>query len=729
MKHGTLQWPGVGHLSPSGGGSRNPFGMDFKIAAYTWTKFLCEKDSDGDGQSNGVELGDPDCTWIMGNSNTDGLRTTCITHPGMATSPNDLEGLDGCDFWYSDAAQPEPELPSAPSSVIVGDNDDAEGEYNKNMTNVEDLVIDADEEPNADSPQMAMYNPWEEQAFHDFRIKDFRLPRVTTTYVDFVFNLPHNMIEGDGVHIVFGEALVNQKDHLHHFVVTGCTEQFPDNMTRVPLYGEDQERAGHACQTPLGGFSGWAPGATLWDSPPDVGVPVGGVSKIVAFHINAHYTDADRAPNEIIARDGIRVHYTTTLRSNVVISKNLINIGSSEVVTLPLGHKRLFLTRSCTVGSTLQDMPADAVSAFHHAHLLGREMYITLTKADGTVYDLNSQEKWNFDRQIMYPLHNVSIEAGDHVQSACVWDTTFVMRANGTIVDDEPVKLGLSTYDEMCINSLYVRVPRHEIQGMAYAEPFECVEDEKNVIWMGELSQDDNIIANANEVWEKHNPDFARNENMLYASTQHGEALPALPLDDAFSSCQRCHNENQHKVWGVHCWVSSEHAAKGDTNGALLAQSPSFQCPESASFRTEYTCGQAFEYSIGKNHQHSPECSAYRAYCCGEAPLCGAGTSWNPSHGMCEADFAAIKDACRKGQEEFSFACANQKDVSCDEGHGDGLERASEQECFDCRFCFDCGRYGTCNLSVEEKCWGEGTYPRCSVEHHQCTWYDYESLR
>jgi hypothetical protein len=35
--------------------------QDFAAAGYTWTVELCNKDSDGDGHSNGAELGDPDC--------------------------------------------------------------------------------------------------------------------------------------------------------------------------------------------------------------------------------------------------------------------------------------------------------------------------------------------------------------------------------------------------------------------------------------------------------------------------------------------------------------------------------------------------------------------------------------------------------------------------------------------------------------------------------------------
>lgn len=40
--------------------------QDFAAAGHQWTKALCGKDSDGDGRSNGEELGDPTCTWTSG---------------------------------------------------------------------------------------------------------------------------------------------------------------------------------------------------------------------------------------------------------------------------------------------------------------------------------------------------------------------------------------------------------------------------------------------------------------------------------------------------------------------------------------------------------------------------------------------------------------------------------------------------------------------------------------
>lgn len=44
----------------------NPFRWAFRDAGYKWTVALCEADTDGDGQSNGHELGDPCCHWTEG---------------------------------------------------------------------------------------------------------------------------------------------------------------------------------------------------------------------------------------------------------------------------------------------------------------------------------------------------------------------------------------------------------------------------------------------------------------------------------------------------------------------------------------------------------------------------------------------------------------------------------------------------------------------------------------
>jgi hypothetical protein len=82
-------WIGVGHESSAGGGPRNPFGLDFQSAGLTWTTSLCNSDSDGDGYTNGQELGDPLCQW----SSTLGgvLSNSTASHPGFIDSTPVIE--------------------------------------------------------------------------------------------------------------------------------------------------------------------------------------------------------------------------------------------------------------------------------------------------------------------------------------------------------------------------------------------------------------------------------------------------------------------------------------------------------------------------------------------------------------------------------------------------------------------------------------------------------------
>ena len=56
----------LGHENKHGGGALNIFGNAFKDAGFEWTRKLCMADTDGDGESNGLELGDPCCIWKVG---------------------------------------------------------------------------------------------------------------------------------------------------------------------------------------------------------------------------------------------------------------------------------------------------------------------------------------------------------------------------------------------------------------------------------------------------------------------------------------------------------------------------------------------------------------------------------------------------------------------------------------------------------------------------------------
>lgn len=78
-------WDGVGHRWVKGGGAQNPFGLDFAALGKRWSRDLCAKDSDGDGRSNGEELGDPGCRWLPGRIPD---RHSNVTHPGVCEPLN-----------------------------------------------------------------------------------------------------------------------------------------------------------------------------------------------------------------------------------------------------------------------------------------------------------------------------------------------------------------------------------------------------------------------------------------------------------------------------------------------------------------------------------------------------------------------------------------------------------------------------------------------------------------
>ena len=190
-------------------------------------------------------------------SNVDSITVSVITAPGYGEIRRQAKSLAKSGASPSSSGSSVSPSPSSQSSGGVPSPESSEPE------------------------NTAGFNPHERQFSVEWRVKNYTLPKIETNYVDFVFNF--NDVSQNIFHIVFGEALVDVEWGLHHFVVTGCSQQIEASKEGLPLAGTPEY-----CNLQIGGFAGWAPGATLWDMPLSAGVPIGAGVGIVAVYINVH---------------------------------------------------------------------------------------------------------------------------------------------------------------------------------------------------------------------------------------------------------------------------------------------------------------------------------------------------------------------------------------------------------------------------------------------------------
>lgn len=121
----------LGHMGCVAGAERNQFGKDFKAAGLKWTKDLCKRDSDGDGISNGREMGDPCCMWSPSNRNPPGFRVTNLSHPGNSDETGSINA-PGCPSDMSDDEKPSAPLPKK-EKAKMGENKMDENEEGKKV--------------------------------------------------------------------------------------------------------------------------------------------------------------------------------------------------------------------------------------------------------------------------------------------------------------------------------------------------------------------------------------------------------------------------------------------------------------------------------------------------------------------------------------------------------------------------------------------------------------------
>lgn len=130
LPNGSTLGCGACHVSSSGGGARNKFGLDVGAITGTankpfWSATLAAKDSDGDGFSNGVELGDPEgdgtviAGWkptFPGNANS---KPAVVNQPPHFTSAPATSAFQGEAYQYT-ATAADPESGSLTFTKVAG---------------------------------------------------------------------------------------------------------------------------------------------------------------------------------------------------------------------------------------------------------------------------------------------------------------------------------------------------------------------------------------------------------------------------------------------------------------------------------------------------------------------------------------------------------------------------------------------------------------------------------
>lgn len=242
--HGCASW--VGRVAPSltvGLHSlhdvtveRNQFGKDFAAAGHEWTKELCEKDSDGDGLTNGKELGDPGCTWTKG---TTPQFDKGITHPGVCNAESANAVHDSCANFS---------LPSGVTSVSL-----------------------------------------------QFRMKNHAVPAEDTTYEKQTFVMADLMTNAgldpnqDVWAFKFEPHIDQTNPNTHHMVLYGCSGNKSDSGTaaaRAQKYIDNPHDAGDGMPCDVIMYA-WAVGGGAFCPPANVAFKMS--SEIEYYMLEVHY--------------------------------------------------------------------------------------------------------------------------------------------------------------------------------------------------------------------------------------------------------------------------------------------------------------------------------------------------------------------------------------------------------------------------------------------------------
>uniref|UniRef100_A0A0B7A301 Copper type II ascorbate-dependent monooxygenase C-terminal domain-containing protein n=1 Tax=Arion vulgaris TaxID=1028688 RepID=A0A0B7A301_9EUPU len=388
-------WLAAGHILDEGTGARNNFGLDFAQSGFTWTESLCRKDSDGDGMSNGEELGDPYCVWTENDLPS---RTTGLSHPGI------------CEPWES---------PACMKKTLTGSMYPTQKEWMESACKSDGLDCPALNDTNVRNVSVRI-------------TPGSKIPPQETTYACQIFDLNElGLPLNQDFHMIGVEPIIDNRNVLHHMVLFGCT----DATETTSEYYECGMIAAESCQDFL---HVWAVGldGECYHNQSGVKIGINGYKKVA---LQNHWNNPTLSARETDS-SGLRVYYTPKLRT---YDAGVLMVGSINFY-LPPKKQDIALYSACTGTCTKQAMRGsiNITSAWNHMHYAGYRMSIHVTsKTSGLTY-LTNEKMYSYDSpQVQLFPTPFELMPGDAIITNCGFNT---MNRNTTTV------YGEATNDEMC---------------------------------------------------------------------------------------------------------------------------------------------------------------------------------------------------------------------------------------------------------------------------------------
>ncbi|XP_033750817.1 tyramine beta-hydroxylase-like [Pecten maximus] len=355
-------WQGVGHLAKGGGGPRNPFGVDFALNDKKWNSTLCLKDSDGDGRSNGVELGDPGCVWTTGSTPT-GSPTG---HPGIC------EPLDNSQCLKT----------------------------NSGYKCKRQLQCDA-----INSPDVIPF---------EIRLPLTQVPATDTTYTCMNFAFPADK----DYHVIADKGVIDNHHVMHHIVIFGCPNQasfvHPLNTTYDCLGSMGE----HECKEQI---ALWTIGLAGLCHNEKAGFRIGvGGYKYATMEV--HWSNPGLR-DDYTDSSGMILYYTPVLRpynlGNLLTGDNDFSIppGKSKYV---VNSK---CTSDCS--TKIMSSSIFVVAGYNHMHELGKAMTLSHKPSGDEERFLTHDPHYSYANPVVHVFDPpIEIKPGDELKTKCTFDSS-----------------------------------------------------------------------------------------------------------------------------------------------------------------------------------------------------------------------------------------------------------------------------------------------------------------